>query len=226
MRVLRYPLLLECCQSAPHALWQHVFEDLAYGIAPVGTVLEDDVLCCPVRQQEFSYSLAPAEERDAQTTFDDLYGLLRHRRGLLREKEVLLRIVAATEEDADASLSQVRGTLRMQLLERAVVRCLSRQACPPAVVRRLLCFLAVAILLKTVVVRSWEQQLLEEPCCYSFPKIETLHHVARQFLRPSALLLPIVSPALTTAAHAPRVASATTRSCSVVSLWEAGVGSD
>ncbi|NDE18192.1 hypothetical protein EBZ80_25065, partial [bacterium] len=116
---------------------------------------------------------------------------------------------------------------RMQLLERAVIRCLSRQACPPTVVRRLLCFLAVAILLKTVVVRSWEQQLLEEGCCYSFPKTETLQHVARQFLRPSTvLLLPLTAATVSRAPHAPAASATATRTHSVAALWEADAHGD
>jgi len=203
MRVLFYPIFLECCRFTSDHFWQHVFEDLAYQICPSGTFFDKDLFCCHVKQQEFAYRVFcnDAPIADARTLFEDISHLLRSKRGLLEDKHTLqLFHDQLYQRDATAegmhTGAHVRGALRTHLLERSALQQGLLYKCPLRVVRRLFSFLAVAVIFKTITLRSaWEidtTALFLKPLggggareaieSYSFGRIETLKTATQQII--------------------------------------------
>ena len=91
---LVYPFFLECLQYSDDIFWENIFEDLAYGIAPYGTYISKDFLCCGYKNKEFSYKI---ERKEPDILYDDIYTLLKEKLGILSQKEKLKKKTAFYE---------------------------------------------------------------------------------------------------------------------------------
>ena len=69
-----YPIFLECLTFAEDNIWKNIFEDLAYGIAPYGTYISKNFLCCGYKDKEFSYKIDSS--MNAQVLYTDIYNLI------------------------------------------------------------------------------------------------------------------------------------------------------
>jgi hypothetical protein len=81
---LVYPFFLECFQYLDDVFWENIFEDLAYGIAPYGTYISKDFLCCAYKNKEFSYKI---ERKPPDILYEEIYKLLKEKLGILSQKE-------------------------------------------------------------------------------------------------------------------------------------------
>lgn len=79
-----YPIFLECCQFTDDLFWENIFEELAYGKGPYGTYISKGFLCCSYKNKEFSYKIT---RKDPKIIFDEIYGLLTEKLGILSYKE-------------------------------------------------------------------------------------------------------------------------------------------
>tara|TARA_B100001027_G_scaffold213830_3_gene185085 strand:+ start:1456 stop:2040 length:585 start_codon:yes stop_codon:yes gene_type:complete len=62
--------------------WRFIYEDLAYGKVPYGLYIQDNYLCCYIKNKEFSYKITNNSD-----SLDELHSLLRKRAGILSEKD-------------------------------------------------------------------------------------------------------------------------------------------
>jgi len=83
-REILFPVFLECCQFADDIFWENIFEDLAYGKAPYGTYISKGFLSCSFKNKEFAYKI---ERKKPDLLYNDIYGLLTKKLGILSHKE-------------------------------------------------------------------------------------------------------------------------------------------
>ena len=84
-----YPVFIKCLSFISDPFWRFVYEDLAYGRCPYGLYLQKNYLCCGIKNKEFTYKIEP--DKDPEELFNDTYGLLKNRLGILSEKEKLIQ---------------------------------------------------------------------------------------------------------------------------------------
>ena len=75
-----YPIFLECFEFITDKFWENIFEDLAYGKCPYGTYISKGSLSCKYKDKEFIYKI---EKKNPETLYNDIYGLLTKKLGLL-----------------------------------------------------------------------------------------------------------------------------------------------
>ena len=93
MKKILYPIFLKLSCKMQDNFWRYVYEDLAYGRTPYGLYLQDDYLCCYIKNKEFSYKIT-----DNESTLDELHDLLKKKAGILSEKDKI--------EDRDSLLNE------------------------------------------------------------------------------------------------------------------------
>jgi len=49
-----YPVFLQVCHLTEDSFWRHLFEDLSYGLCPMGTFIDRGSLCCKLKGKQFS----------------------------------------------------------------------------------------------------------------------------------------------------------------------------
>ena len=81
-KIIKYPIFLQLSSRMDDNFWRFIYEDLAYGKVPYGLYIQDNYLCCYIKNKEFSYKIT--NNRDS---LDDLHTLLRKRAGILSEKD-------------------------------------------------------------------------------------------------------------------------------------------
>lgn len=79
-----YPVFLGCCQYTDCILWENVFENLAYGIAPRGSYIYKDFLSCKQKKKEFHYKI---EDKDVKLVYNEVKNLLIEKLGLISKDE-------------------------------------------------------------------------------------------------------------------------------------------
>lgn len=152
-REIAYPVFLEACQYTEDAYWENIFEELAYGKAPYGTYISKDFLCCSYKKKEFSYKL---EKKDARTVFEDVYGLLTNKLGLLSQREKLDKRKAFSEyEDTIKDSRQTwtdikKKNIKELLIELYVVRMKKKHSLSLKQSRHLLSIITVALCFKVL----------------------------------------------------------------------------
>src|SRR5688572_22112178 len=79
-----YPFVLECISYNNDSYWKNIFEDLSFGINPIGTYISKNYLICSLKGREFNYKL---EKKDPKVLYTELYNLLCKKLGLLSDVE-------------------------------------------------------------------------------------------------------------------------------------------
>jgi hypothetical protein len=67
-REVIYPIFLKVMNITEDIFWKEIMEDLAYGVAPVGTYISKGVLCCNQSSKEFVYRFI---DKDPQKIKED-----------------------------------------------------------------------------------------------------------------------------------------------------------
>lgn len=79
---IKYPIFLKLSSKMDDNFWRFIYEDLAYGKVPYGLYIQDNYLCCYIKNKEFSYKITNNSD-----SLDELHSLLRKRAGILSEKD-------------------------------------------------------------------------------------------------------------------------------------------
>jgi len=79
---LLFPFILKCCSATTDIFWKSIFEDLAYGVCPMGTYISKDLLISCIKGKEFTFVLS-----DSEGLYNDLYSLLNVKLGIFSNKE-------------------------------------------------------------------------------------------------------------------------------------------
>ena len=91
-----YPFFFECCQYTNDCFWEKIFENLAYGIVPYGTILYKNYIKCNYKSKEFSYKLD--DSKDPKDIYNDIYDLFYNKLNLTssidkdKKKEEIINI--------------------------------------------------------------------------------------------------------------------------------------
>ena len=83
-RELVYPIFLECQAHCKDSFWENLFYELAYGKTPLGVYIYKNFLCCSYKGKEFTYKI---ERKNPETIYEELYGLLTQKLGILSQQE-------------------------------------------------------------------------------------------------------------------------------------------
>lgn len=83
-REIIYPFFLECCKHTDDIFWENIFEELAYGKAPLGTYISKGFLCCCYKNKEFSYKIC---RKNSKIIYDEVYYLLTEKLGIYSQKQ-------------------------------------------------------------------------------------------------------------------------------------------
>ncbi len=70
-REIIHPIFLRVSNLATDTFWNYLFEDLAYGICPFGTYINDDTIFCRFKGKQFNFNFQEksCEEIESQLTF-------------------------------------------------------------------------------------------------------------------------------------------------------------
>jgi len=158
-----YPIFLQCASLVQEdTFWRYIYEDLSYGKCPYGLSIYKNYLSCYLKGKEFIYKID--NEKDAQTTYNEVDVLLRQRAGLLSEKEQIVqrtklyrqRYLGTSNEICPTSTkkddwSQVkRKMIRDTLIEHYVLKHTKDYSLHFSLTKRVLSIVIVGILLKTI----------------------------------------------------------------------------
>lgn len=152
-REIIYPFFLECCQYAKDTFWETVFEDLAYGITPYGTYINNNLLCCSYKNKEFSYKL---ERKDPKTLYNDIYKLLFAKAGILsqrdkQKKRLDFNNVGKDIKDSRQKWSDIRKkNVRDLLIERYVISLKNKHSLTIKQAKHLLSVITIALVSKVI----------------------------------------------------------------------------
>lgn len=152
-REIIYPFFLECCSYAKDTFWETVFEDLAYGITPYGTYINNDLLCCSYKNKEFSYKL---ERKDPKTLYEDLYRLLSVKAGILsqrdkQKKRLEFHNVGKDIRESRQKWSDIRKkNVRDLLIEKYVISLQNKHSLTIKQARYLLSVITIALVSKVI----------------------------------------------------------------------------
>jgi len=70
-----YPIFLDVASCTEDSFWKFIFKDLAFGICPYGTYIDDGVVCCKFKGKEFNFRFS---DQPVKTIFSELTCLLQH----------------------------------------------------------------------------------------------------------------------------------------------------
>lgn len=82
---LLFPCIYKCCSIISDIFWKSIFEDLSYGICPMGTYISKDLLISCIKGKEFTYKIS--DLKDTEILYKELYELFTIKIGLFSNKE-------------------------------------------------------------------------------------------------------------------------------------------
>jgi len=152
MKKILYPIFLKCLGFIEDPFWRFVYEDMAYGRCPNGIYLHKNYLCCAMRQKEFSYKIE--QEKTSEEIYQDTLQLLKHRVGILSDKEKLLqrqrvfknRLVNRKDDWVNVKKKMIRDTL----LENFVLQKSSEYNLSIGIAKKILSILMIGLMFKTI----------------------------------------------------------------------------
>ena len=150
---LCYPIFLECCQYADDTFWENIFEDLAYGKCPYGTYISKDFLSCGYKKKEFSYKI---EKKKAETIYQEVYGLLTKRLGLLSHREKIKKKKVFTDLEDSLSVNRKKWVdikkknMKELLIELYVTRMKNKHYLSAKQAKYLISIILIALVFKVI----------------------------------------------------------------------------
>ncbi len=152
-REIIYPIFLECCQYTIDKFWLSIFEDLAYSMAPYGTYISKDFLCCRYKKKEFTYKI---EKKDPKVCHDEVYLLLTKKLGLeshsekLRSKKIFNELDSSLTSSIKTWNDIKKKNMKKILIELYVTRIRSEYSLTITQARYLLSIILLGIAFKVI----------------------------------------------------------------------------
>ena len=149
---LLYPVFLECCKQTDNTFWKYIFEDLAYGIAPYGTFITKNFLCCTYKNKEFSYKIE--QDKDPEIIYNEIKNLLINKLGLLsQEDRTSYRSIFNNineNESNDTWQSIKKKGIKNILIENYVIYCKNKYMLTVTQTKNLLSSIILGTIFKTI----------------------------------------------------------------------------
>jgi len=146
-----YPIFIKCLSYIYDPFWRFVYEDLAYGRCPYGIYLQKNYLCCCIKNKEFTYKIE--EEKPIEIIYNETYYLLKHRVGLLSEKEKLIqreRVLKTRINKKEEWINVKKKMIRDTLLENFVLTKSQDYLLSINVSKKVLSLIIVGLMFKTL----------------------------------------------------------------------------
>lgn len=146
--------MLKCALLSNDSNWKKVFENLAYGICPSGIYMNKNYIHSAIKGREFSYKIE--NRKPVQDTF--------------KEITVILKYFVSSDNNLTTGLGQTNWTqvkkkvIRDTLLERYVLDKSSHFHLSIQFARKLLSFLIVGLMFKTISSKNIEYR---DGCIYN-----------------------------------------------------------
>lgn len=87
-REIHYPIFLRCCYYITDPYWKNIFEELAYGRAPIGLSIVGTQLKCKLKKKSFVYNIEETSDEDRiKSITKEVYELIALRFGLEHQLE-------------------------------------------------------------------------------------------------------------------------------------------
>jgi hypothetical protein len=82
-----HPVFLQCCRLTVDKFWENIFEDLAYGITPYGSYINNDAVSCKTKTGAVSSVII--DKNNIQQTHDRIYNMFSSTLNILSPAERL-----------------------------------------------------------------------------------------------------------------------------------------
>jgi hypothetical protein len=73
-RDIIYPIFLKTVQYTEDSFWKDTFENLSYGICPIGSYISKGFICSSVKGKEFVFKFS---DKDPQVIYNEIFRLLK-----------------------------------------------------------------------------------------------------------------------------------------------------
>ena len=143
MKKILYPIFLKLSSKMTDNFWRYIYEDLAYGKTPYGLYIQDNYLCCFIRNKEFSFKIT-----DNVDSLEDLHNLLRKRAGILSEKDKIEDKENIYNEKSRESQCITKKNYRDNLIQNYIIKSGKKYNIKLELLKSLLMFLNNAFLFK------------------------------------------------------------------------------
>ena len=147
MKKIVYPIFLECCQYTNSIFWENIFENLAYGKAPYGSYISENVLCCSYKQKEFNYKI---EKKDSETVYKEVFSLLTNSLGIFSQQEKVENDI----KNSRKNWNDIKKNVKELLIELYVSRMRNKYSLSIKQARHLLSSILIAIVFKAITVND------------------------------------------------------------------------
>ena len=96
-RDIIYPIFLKTIQYTEDSFWKDTFENLSYGICPIGAYISKGFLCSSVKGKEFVFKFI---DKDPQVIYNEVFRLLKEKLNIMsrNERGVLLKEFEEVEQ--------------------------------------------------------------------------------------------------------------------------------
>lgn len=145
MKKILYPIFLKLSSKMTDNFWRYIYEDLAYGKTPYGLYIQDNYLCCFIRNKEFSFKIT-----DNVESLEDLHNLLRKRAGILSEKDKIEDKENIYNEKSRESQCITKKNYRDNLIQNYIIKSGKKYNIKLELLKSLLMFLNNAFLFKII----------------------------------------------------------------------------
>ncbi len=139
-------MFLKMSSKMTDNFWRYVYEDLSYGKTPYGLYIQDEYLCCYIKNKEFSYRITDSTEE----SLEELHLLLKKRAGILSEKDKIEDRETLLNEKIEQTKSIHKKTYRDNLIQNYIIRQGKKYNIKTDVLKNLLSFLSNAFLFKVI----------------------------------------------------------------------------
>jgi len=101
-----HPVFLQCCRLTVDKFWENIFEDLAYGITPYGSYINNDAVSCKTKTGTVSSVMIDKDK--IQETHDNIYEMFSNTLNILSPAERLQtqNVFRKIEEDSKTTRFQ------------------------------------------------------------------------------------------------------------------------
>ena len=142
---IKYPIFLKLSTKMEDNFWRFIYEDLAYGKVPYGLYIQENYLCCYIKNKEFSYKITNNSD-----SLDELHSLLRKRAGILSEKDKIHTKENLYNQKVNEMHSINKKNYRDNLIQNYVIHQGKKNNIKLDVLKNLLMFLNNAFLFKII----------------------------------------------------------------------------
>lgn len=102
-RDIIYPIFLKTVQYTEDSFWKDTFENLSYGICPIGSYISKGFICSSVKGKEFVFKFS---DKEPQVIYNEVFRLLKEKLNIMSKNE--RGILLKEFEEVEQSIKKLR----------------------------------------------------------------------------------------------------------------------